>query len=47
MCPNCLSNIAMALGSGGSAVLLAAASLRFGSVRASRLAQPNTEEIQS
>jgi hypothetical protein len=29
MCPNCLTSIAMALGGAGSAVLLAAAGLRF------------------
>ena len=47
MCPNCLNNIAMALGSAGSAVLLAAAGLRFRPLRAPRFAQPNTEEIPS
>jgi hypothetical protein len=47
MCPNCLTNIAMALGGAGSAVLLAAAGLRFRTVRASEMAQPNPEETPS
>ncbi|HET9465097.1 MAG TPA: hypothetical protein VFO71_06190, partial [Gemmatimonadales bacterium] len=47
MCPNCLTNIAMALGGAGSAVFLAAAGLRFRTVRAPELTQPNTEETPS
>jgi hypothetical protein len=47
MCPNCLNSIAMALGGAGSAVLLAAAGLRFRTVRASETSQPNTEETAS
>ena len=47
MCPNCLTNIAMALGGSASAALLAVAGIRFRSVRAPRLAQPNTEETPS
>jgi hypothetical protein len=42
MCPNCLTNIAMALGGAGSAVLLAAAGLRFRTVRAPTKVQSNT-----
>jgi hypothetical protein len=55
MCPNCLSNLTMVpslllgagLGGAGSAVLLAAAGLRFRTARASEPAQSNTEEIPS
>jgi hypothetical protein len=53
MCPNCLSNIAMALGGAGSAVLLslcsrqALAAIRFRSVRAPEMEQSNTEETAS
>jgi hypothetical protein len=44
MCPNCLTNIAMALGGTGSAVLLAAAGLRFRTARAPEPTQSTTEE---
>jgi hypothetical protein len=47
MCPNCLNSIAMALGGGGSAALLALTSLRFRTARARKLAQPNIEETAS
>ena len=55
MCPNCLTNIAMALGGAGSAIApslllgasLAAAGLRFRTVRAPELTQSNTEETPS
>ncbi len=47
MCPNCLTNIAMAIGGAGSAVILAAAGLRCRTVRASETAQSNTEETTS
>jgi hypothetical protein len=47
MCPNCFTSLAMALGGAGSAMVLAAAGLRFRSVRAPRLAQPNIEETAS
>jgi hypothetical protein len=47
MCPNCFSNIAMALGGAGSAVLVAAAGLRFRIARAPEATQSNTEEIAS
>ena len=47
MCPNCLTNIAMALGGAGSAVLLGAAGLRFRTARAPELTQSNTEETAS
>ena len=47
MCPNCLTNIAMALGGAGSAIALAAAGLRFRAVRAPELTQTNTEETPS
>ena len=47
MCPNCLTNIAMALGGAGSAVFLAAAGLRFRTFRAPELTQSNTEETLS
>jgi hypothetical protein len=47
MCPNCLTNIAMALGGAGSAVLIAAAGLRFQTVRAAELTQSNPEETAS
>lgn len=47
MCPNCLANIAMALGGAGSAIVLAAAGLRFRTVRAPELTQSNTEETPS
>jgi hypothetical protein len=45
MCPNCLTNIAMALGGAGSAVVLAATGLRFRTARVNEPAQSNTEEI--
>ena len=52
MCPNCFSNIAMALGAAGSAALpslllgasLAAAGLRFRTARAPDATQSNMEE---
>jgi len=47
MCPNCLTQIAMALGGAGSAVLLAAAGLRLRTVRAPETNQSNTEETAS
>ena len=47
MCPNCFSSIAMALGGAGSAVLVAAAGLRFRSARAPRLTESNKEETAS
>jgi hypothetical protein len=47
MCPNCLNTIAMALGGAGSAVLVAAAGIRFRSARAPELTQSNTEETAS
>jgi hypothetical protein len=47
MCPNCLTNIAMALGGAGSAIILAAAGLRFRTGRAPEPTQPNTEETAS
>jgi hypothetical protein len=55
MCPNCLNSIAMgplallgaSLGGAGSAVLLAAAGLRFRTARASEPAPSNTEETAS
>lgn len=46
MCPNCLTNIAMTLGGAGSALVLAAAGLRF-RTRTPKLAQSNTEETIS
>jgi hypothetical protein len=47
MCPNCFSGIAMALGGAGSAVLVAAAGLRFRTPRAPELTQSNAEETVS
>ena len=47
MCPNCLSTIAMALGVAGPTALVAAAGLRFRTVRAPTLSQANTEETAS
>ena len=47
MCPNCLSNLTIVLGGAGSAVLLAAAGLRFRTARAPEPAQSNIEEIPS
>jgi hypothetical protein len=47
MCPNCLNTIAMALGGAGSAALLAAAGLRFRTVRAPKPIESNTEETGS
>ena len=55
MCPNCFSTIVMAVGGAGSAVpslllgasLLAAAGLRFRTVRAPETIQSNTEETAS
>jgi hypothetical protein len=47
MCPNCFTSIAMALGGAGSAVILAAAGLRFRTARAPELPQSNTEETAS
>lgn len=47
MCPNCLTNIAMALGGAGSAVLVAATSLRFRTSRAHITAKTDTEETAS
>jgi hypothetical protein len=47
MCPNCLNTIAMALSGAGSAVVLAAAGLRFRNVLAPELTQSDTEETAS
>jgi hypothetical protein len=47
MCPNCLTNIAMALGGAGSAIALAAAGLRFRTVLTHGIALANTEETAS
>jgi hypothetical protein len=47
MCPNCFTNIAMALGGAGSALLVAAAGLRFRTARSPKLTQSNTEETAS
>lgn len=47
MCPNCVTSIAITLGGAGSAVLLAAAGLRFRTGRAPELTQSNTEETAS
>lgn len=47
MCPNCLTGIAMALGGAGSAIVLAAAGLRFRIARAPELTQSTTEETAS
>ncbi len=47
MCPNCLTNIAMALGGAESAVLLTAAGLRFRTVRTPESHESNTEETAS
>ena len=47
MCPNCFNTIAMAVGGAGSAVLVAAAGLRFRTARALRLTESNTEEAPS
>ncbi len=55
MCPNCLTNIAMAVGGAGLAVpslllgtsLLAVAGLRVRTARASEPAPSNTEETTS
>ena len=54
MCPNCFNTIAMALGSAGSAfpslllgASLAAAGLRFRTVRAPETSQLNNEETAS
>ena len=47
MCPNCFNTIAMTLGGAGSAVLVAAAGLRFRSARAPESDQFNTEETAS
>jgi hypothetical protein len=47
MCPNCFNTIAMALGGAGSAVLLAAAGLRFRTGRAPEPMASNTEETAS
>jgi hypothetical protein len=47
MCPNCFNTIALALGGAGSAVLVAAAGLRFRTARAPRLTESNTEETAS
>jgi hypothetical protein len=44
MCPNCLTNLAMALGGAGSAVLLVAAGLRLRTTRAPETCQSNPEE---
>lgn len=44
MCPNCFTHIAMALGGAGSAVILAAAGLRFRTARAPEPTQSNSEE---
>jgi hypothetical protein len=43
MCPNCLTQIAMAFGGAGSAIVLAAAGLRLRSVRAPEMIQSNQE----
>ncbi len=47
MCPNCFTSIAMALGGAGSAALLAAAGLRFRTVRAPEATQSTTKETAS
>ena len=47
MCPNCFTSIAMALGGVGSAVLVAAAGLRYRMARAPELTLSNTEETAS
>jgi hypothetical protein len=47
MCPNCLTNLAMALGGAGSAVFLATAGLRLRTVRAPETTQSNPEETVS
>ncbi len=47
MCPNCLTHLAMALGGAGSAIVLAAAGLRFRTAGAPELTQCNTEETAS
>ena len=55
MCPNCLTHIALgplallgaSLGGAGSVVFLAAAGLRFRTVRAPEATQVNTEETAS
>jgi hypothetical protein len=47
MCPNCFNAIALAVGGGGSAALLAVTSLRFRTARAAQLDQANTEETAS
>jgi hypothetical protein len=47
MCPNCFSSFAMALGGAGSAVLLAAAGLRFRTAPAPEPTGSNTEETES
>ena len=47
MCPNCFSTIAMAVGGAGSAVLLAAAGLRYRTVRTTGTSHSNTEETAS
>ena len=43
MCPNCLTQIAMAVGGAGSAVLLGIAGLRFRTVRAPETTLSNEE----
>jgi hypothetical protein len=47
MCPNCFNTIAMALGGAGSAIVVAAAGLRYRTARAAGLIQSNTEETES
>jgi hypothetical protein len=47
MCPNCLSNIAIALGGAGSAILLAVAGVRSRIVPAPEPFQSNPEETAS
>ena len=47
MCPNCLTSIAMVIGGAGSAVLVAAAGLRYRTARTPGLTQSNTEETES
>ena len=47
MCPNCLTSIAMVIGGAGSAVMVAAAGLRYRTAQAPRLTPSNTEETAS
>ena len=47
MCPNCFTSIAMAVGGAGSAIVLAAAGLRFRRARAPETSKSITEETLS